>query len=131
MPVRIRYLNVTSPDAWKVDWPVEKPAPERSTTERPSDAAEYTEFHSGHKLGPMRQRFIRFGYGVVASFILATRRTSRVRYTDIVNRAIGRLGKCGTYAIEEHDDSATCDPRVCRADVWVRFGSNKLGRRVP
>lgn len=25
MPVRIRYLNVTSPDAWKADWPVAPP----------------------------------------------------------------------------------------------------------
>ena len=38
MPVRIRYLNVTSPDAWKADWPLVTPARERSKTERPEDA---------------------------------------------------------------------------------------------
>lgn len=30
MPVRIRYLNAASPDAWKADWPVVTPAGERS-----------------------------------------------------------------------------------------------------
>ena len=30
MPVRIRYLNAASPDAWKADWPVATPAGERS-----------------------------------------------------------------------------------------------------
>lgn len=41
MPVRIRYLNATSPDAWKADWPVAAPTPvhEGSKTERPADAA--------------------------------------------------------------------------------------------
>ena len=39
MPVRIRYLNVKSPDAWKADWPVVTPVGERSKTERPTDAA--------------------------------------------------------------------------------------------
>jgi hypothetical protein len=39
MPVRIRYLNVKSPDAWKGDWPVAVPAGEHSKTERPEDAA--------------------------------------------------------------------------------------------
>ena len=38
MPVRIRYLNVTSPDAWKADWPLVTPGRERSKTERPEDA---------------------------------------------------------------------------------------------
>lgn len=40
MPVRIRYLNVTSPDAWKADWPVATPVRERSKTERSADADE-------------------------------------------------------------------------------------------
>ena len=39
MPVRIKYLNVTSPDAWKADWPVAPPVRERSEAERPADAA--------------------------------------------------------------------------------------------
>ena len=30
MPVRIRYMNAASPDAWKADWPVAAPAGERS-----------------------------------------------------------------------------------------------------
>jgi hypothetical protein len=30
MPVRIRYANATSPDAWKADWPVVTPAGGRS-----------------------------------------------------------------------------------------------------
>ena len=38
MPVRIRYLNVKSPDAWKGDWPVAVPVGEHSKTERPEDA---------------------------------------------------------------------------------------------
>ena len=40
MPVRIRYLNVTSPDAWKADWPVAAPTPvhEPSRTERPAES---------------------------------------------------------------------------------------------
>jgi DtxR family transcriptional regulator, Mn-dependent transcriptional regulator len=38
MPVRIRYLNVKSPDAWKGDWPVVVPVGEHSKTERPEDA---------------------------------------------------------------------------------------------
>ena len=33
MPVRIRYVNATSPDAWKVDWPVVSSTAERSKTE--------------------------------------------------------------------------------------------------
>lgn len=40
MPVRIRYLNVTSPDAWKADWPVATPVRQRSKTERSADAEE-------------------------------------------------------------------------------------------
>ena len=39
MPVRIRYLNAKSPDAWKEDWPVVTPVREPSKTERPADAA--------------------------------------------------------------------------------------------
>ena len=39
MPVRIRYLNVTSPDAWKADWPVVTPPREHPKTERPAEAA--------------------------------------------------------------------------------------------
>lgn len=39
MPVRIKYLKATSPDAWKVDWPVVTPVQEPSKTERPADAA--------------------------------------------------------------------------------------------
>ena len=39
MPVRIRYLNVTSPDAWKADWPVVTPPRNHPKTERPADAA--------------------------------------------------------------------------------------------
>jgi hypothetical protein len=38
MPVRIRYMNATSPDAWKADWPVVTPTGERSKTARPPDA---------------------------------------------------------------------------------------------
>ena len=30
MPVRIRYMNAASPDAWKADWPVVTPTGERS-----------------------------------------------------------------------------------------------------
>jgi hypothetical protein len=33
MPVRIRYANPTSPDAWKADWPAVSPKGERMTTE--------------------------------------------------------------------------------------------------
>ena len=39
MPVRIRYLNVKSPDTWKGDWPVVIPPGEHSKRERPEDAA--------------------------------------------------------------------------------------------
>lgn len=39
MPVRIRYLNTTSPDAWKADWPAAAPVAEISKSERPADAA--------------------------------------------------------------------------------------------
>lgn len=41
MPVRIRYLNAKSPDAWKADWPVVTPTAvhEPSKTERRADAA--------------------------------------------------------------------------------------------
>ena len=39
MPVRIRYLNSKSPDAWKADWPAVKAVGERSKAERPADAA--------------------------------------------------------------------------------------------
>jgi len=38
MPVRIRYMNAKSRDAWKADWPVATPTSDRSKTERPSDA---------------------------------------------------------------------------------------------
>jgi len=37
MPVRIRYLNATSPNAWKADWPVVAPAGGSSKTEHPRD----------------------------------------------------------------------------------------------
>ena len=40
MPLRIRYLNVASPEAWKADWPVVTPAPDRPKTERPSGSAQ-------------------------------------------------------------------------------------------
>jgi hypothetical protein len=36
MPVRIRYMNATPPDAWKADWPVLAPSGERSKGERPA-----------------------------------------------------------------------------------------------
>jgi len=36
MPVRIRYMNATPPDAWKADWPVLAPSGERSKSERPA-----------------------------------------------------------------------------------------------
>jgi hypothetical protein len=39
MPVRIRYLNAKSPDAWKADWPVATPVREISKTDRSADAA--------------------------------------------------------------------------------------------
>jgi hypothetical protein len=32
MPVRIRYLNATSPDAWKGDWPAVPPRGDRTTS---------------------------------------------------------------------------------------------------
>lgn len=35
MPVRIRYMDAKSPDAWKADWPAAKPTAENSRTERP------------------------------------------------------------------------------------------------
>lgn len=38
MPVRIRYMNAKSPDAWKADWPAAAPTAERSMTERPPEA---------------------------------------------------------------------------------------------
>jgi hypothetical protein len=38
MPVRIRYMNATSPDAWKADWPVVTPTGERSKTASPPAA---------------------------------------------------------------------------------------------
>jgi len=38
MPVRIRYMNVKSADAWKADWPVATPTAERSQSERPPEA---------------------------------------------------------------------------------------------
>jgi hypothetical protein len=38
MPVRIRYMNATSPDAWKADWPVATASAERAKTKRPPDA---------------------------------------------------------------------------------------------
>jgi len=37
MPVRIKYLSATSPDAWKADWPVVTPSGARSKAERPPD----------------------------------------------------------------------------------------------
>src|SRR2546429_3610107 len=33
MPVRIRYLNATAPDAWKADWPAVSPRGERPSSE--------------------------------------------------------------------------------------------------
>jgi hypothetical protein len=33
MPVRIRYLNATAPDAWRADWPAVSPSGERPTSE--------------------------------------------------------------------------------------------------
>ena len=33
MPVRIRYLNATAPDAWRVDWPAVSPRGERANSE--------------------------------------------------------------------------------------------------
>jgi hypothetical protein len=33
MPVRIRYLNATAPDAWRVDWPAVSPRGERVSSE--------------------------------------------------------------------------------------------------
>jgi len=38
MPVRIRYLNVKSPDAWKGDWPVVVPVGKHTKSERSEDA---------------------------------------------------------------------------------------------
>jgi hypothetical protein len=38
MPVRIQYMNVKSPDAWKADWPVAKATAEDAKSERPPDA---------------------------------------------------------------------------------------------
>ena len=37
MPVRIRYMNATSADSWKADWPATTPTAEHSKTERPPD----------------------------------------------------------------------------------------------
>ena len=34
MPVRIKYMNARSPDAWKADWPVVAPTGERPNVER-------------------------------------------------------------------------------------------------
>jgi hypothetical protein len=39
MPVRIRYLNVRSPDAWKGDWPVATADVEASKISQPADIA--------------------------------------------------------------------------------------------
>jgi hypothetical protein len=33
MPVRIRYLNATAPDAWRADWPAVSPRGERASSE--------------------------------------------------------------------------------------------------
>ena len=33
MPVRIRYMNTTAPDAWRVDWPAVSPRGERASSE--------------------------------------------------------------------------------------------------
>jgi hypothetical protein len=33
MPVRIRYMNATSPDAWRADWPAVSPRGERASSE--------------------------------------------------------------------------------------------------
>jgi hypothetical protein len=33
MPVRIRYMNATAPDAWRVDWPAVSPRGERASSE--------------------------------------------------------------------------------------------------
>src|SRR5262252_4198737 len=38
MPVRIRYMDATSPDAWKADWPVVTATGERSEAGRPPEA---------------------------------------------------------------------------------------------
>ena len=38
MPVRIRYMSATTPDAWKADWPAATPTGGRSKDERPPDA---------------------------------------------------------------------------------------------
>ena len=38
MPVPIRYMNATSPDAWKADWPVGTSSGERAKTERPPNS---------------------------------------------------------------------------------------------
>jgi hypothetical protein len=38
MPVRIRYLSATSPDAWKADWPVATASGEHSKAEQTRDA---------------------------------------------------------------------------------------------
>lgn len=38
MPVRIKYMNAKSPEAWKADWPAATPTVERSRTEHPPEA---------------------------------------------------------------------------------------------
>src|SRR5499433_897787 len=40
MPVRIRYINATAPDAWKADWPAVSPGGERSESSRPPELQE-------------------------------------------------------------------------------------------
>jgi len=35
MPVRIRYMNATAPDAWRADWPAVSPRGERTSSEAP------------------------------------------------------------------------------------------------
>ena len=42
MPVRIRYANATSPDAWKADWPAVSPRADRMTSEAKRGALNQT-----------------------------------------------------------------------------------------
>src|SRR5262249_30570498 len=42
MPVRIRYMNAKSPEAWKADWPVAIPTAEGPKTQRPPDTLNQT-----------------------------------------------------------------------------------------
>src|SRR5262250_977450 len=38
MPVRIRYMNATAPEAWRADWPLVKTTGDHSETGRPQEA---------------------------------------------------------------------------------------------